>query len=170
MPSVPVGAVSYPRLSAGTSADVRDDGVEIDGTAAALTTVEINPVRVTASYTYGTETLSRIRGFEDALRMDVQSTLEDKMDFLALQGQAVVNNVSPKIDGLLNSLTDPGAAAAIATFSTYLSAFDGRVDGKYAMDSDEARLLVNAPVYKHAMGLGIGAAGCWRAAEGPSTG
>ena len=49
--------------------------------------------------------------------MDVQSTLEDKMDFLALQGQAVVNNVSPKVDGLLNSLTDPGAAAAIATFT-----------------------------------------------------
>ena len=73
-----------------------------------LSTVEINPVRVTASYTYGTETLSRIRGFEDALRMDVQSTLEDKMDFLALQGQAVANNVSPKVDGLLNSLTDPG--------------------------------------------------------------
>ena len=40
MPTVPVGAVSYPRLSAGTSADVRDDGVEVDGGAAALTTVE----------------------------------------------------------------------------------------------------------------------------------
>ena len=48
MPSVPVGSVSYPRLSGGTTADVRSDGADLDGTAAALTTKELNPVRLTA--------------------------------------------------------------------------------------------------------------------------
>ena len=152
-PSVPVGTVSYPRLTAGTAADVRDDGVELDGTAATLTTEEINPVRLTASYTYGTETLQRIRGFEEALRADLQETLQDKRDELGINGQAEVANTSPAIEGIINSLTNPSNPTAIATYADYLAAFDSMVDGKYALSGEEVRLLVNADTWQQAMGL-----------------
>ena len=156
MPSVPVGSTSYPRLSAGTDADVRDDGVDVDGAAAALTTVELNPIRLTASYTYGVESLSRVVGFEESLRRDLTQVLEDKRDRLALNGQAAVANVSAAVDGIINSLTDPADPADIADYTTYLGAFDASVDGKYAVTSEEVRLLVNANTFTHAMGLPVG--------------
>ena len=51
-PSVDVGDVSYPRLVSGTTGDVRSPGVEVDGTAATLEIRTIEPVRLTASYTF----------------------------------------------------------------------------------------------------------------------
>ena len=158
-PTVPVGTTSYPRLSAGTSADIRSDGVEVDGTAANITNEQINPVRLTASYTYGEETLQRILGFEEALRGDIQSTLQDKQDALGINGQAAVANVSPAFEGLLSALTDPAAPTAVAAYGDYLAAFDDAVDGKFAMTSDQVRLLVNAETFKQAMGLRVGTGG-----------
>ena len=151
MPSVPVGSTSYPRLNAGTTGDVRSDGVELDGAAASLETKELNPVRLTASYTYGVESLSRVMGFEEALRRDLTSVLMDKRDSLAINGQAAVANVSPKINGIINSLTDPANPTDEATWEDYLGAFDDMVDGRYAISSEEVRLLLNSNVYRHAM-------------------
>ena len=156
MPSVPVGSTSYPRLSAGTTADVRNEGVELDGVAAALTTVELNPIRLTGSYTYGVESLSKVDGYEEALRRDLNQVLMDKRDTLAIAGQAAVTNVSPAVDGIINSLADPTDPTAESAYGDYLAAFDDSVDGKYAMTAEDVRLLVNANTYKHAMGLTIG--------------
>ena len=159
MPTVPVGTTSYPRINAGTTADVRSPGKELDGSAATLDTVSINPVRLTASYTYSTESLTKIVGFEDALRNDLRMVMMDKYDSLAINGQAVSGSNSPKVDGIINSLTDPTDPTNEATFSTYLAAYDDRVDGKYAMNENEVRLLVNANTYKHALGLVAGTQG-----------
>ena len=106
-PTVQPGTVSYPRLSAGTDADVRSDGAELDGTAAALTTESINPVRLTASYTWDGIVDVRVRGFSDALRRDIAAVLSDKRDRLAIQGQAVSGTNSPAVEGVINALTDP---------------------------------------------------------------
>ena len=107
MPSVAVGTVSYPRLSAGTVADVRSDGVELDGTVATITTESVNPVRLTASYTFGVETLARVQGFEESLRRDLRSVLSDKLDALTLNGQAASGSDSPAVTGIIGSLADP---------------------------------------------------------------
>ena len=61
-PSVPVGTTSYPRLSAGTTGDVRSPGIELDGAAATLTNEEIEPVRLTASYSFSVESLFKCGG------------------------------------------------------------------------------------------------------------
>ena len=159
MPSVPVGSTSYPRLNAGTTGDVRSDGVELDGAAASLETKELNPVRLTASYTYGVESLSRVIGFEEALRRDINQVLMDKRDVLAIRGQAAVANVSPVIAGIISSLTDPGDPTAIAAWGDYLAAYDDQVDGKYAVSTEEVRLLVNSNTFQHAMGLVVGTDG-----------
>ena len=165
-PTVPVGTIAYPRLASGTVADVRSPGVELDGTAATLVTKSLDPIRVVASYTYGVESLSNVQGFEEALRTDLRGTLEDKRDFLALNGQAAVANVSPAAAGLLSSITVPTDPTEIATWVDYLGALDGAVDGKYAVSGDEVRLLVNPAVWKHAQGLtladSVGVAGLLR--------
>ena len=157
-PTVPVGSTTYPRLNAGTTADVRTEGVELDGAAATIESVEINPVRLTSSYTYSVETLSKIRGFEEALRVDIQGVLSEKRDFLAINGQAAVANMSPKVDGIINGLTDPTDPTAESGWEDYLAAYDSAVDGKYAMSAEQVRLLVNSDVYQHANSQGIGTA------------
>ena len=154
-PSVPVGTVSYPILNAGTTADIRSDGVELDGTAATLENKQINPIRLTASYRYGLETLQRVAGFEEALRMDVESVLMEKRDSLGINGQAVAANVSPVFNGLLNSITKPADPTAVTTATRYLAAFDAHVDGKYAMTGDDVRMLVGSDVYRHARTLSV---------------
>ena len=151
--------VVSPRITGGTLADVRSPGVELDGTVAALTTVSVNPVRLTASYTYSSESLTKIVGFEDAIRSDLQAVMMDKYDSLAINGQAVDGNNSPAVIGIIGSLTDPTNPTEVADWEDYLAAYDDRVDGKYAMTSEEVRMLVNTNTYQQALGLTVGTEG-----------
>ena len=159
MPSVGVGDVSYPRLTSGTTADVRSDGVELDGAAAALTTETISPVRLTASYTLGVESLARVRGFEEALRRDLRGVMADKLDALTLNGQAASGTDSPAVEGTIGALTNPADPGAVAGWKDYVTASDSGVDGKYAVTDEQVRLLVNVDTWKHAMGLEAGTDG-----------
>ena len=157
--TVPIGTVSYPRLSAGTTANVRSPGVELDGAAAVLTTVELNPVRLTASYTFSGETLAKVRGFEEAIRRDIQAVLSDKRDSLSINGQAAVTDVSPAVVGIISALTNPTNPSAVQTALGVLRHYDAAVDGKYAQDTAEVRLLVNGEAYRYANGLQIATSG-----------
>ena len=158
-PTVPVGTVNFPRLSAGTSADVRSAGVELDGTAASIVNEPVTPVRLTASYTYGVESLVAIAGFEEALREDIAATLRDKRDFLAINGQAAVASTSPAVEGIISKLTNPTDPSDVFAWDDVLDAFDDAVDGKHAMDSESVRMLVNAGTYKAARKLQIATSG-----------
>ena len=158
-PSVPVGESHYYALTSGASADVRADGVAMDAAAATFTSKAVEPVRLTARYLWGVETTARIRGFEEALRADIRAVMGDKLDFLALNGQAAVANVSPLIEGIISQLADPTDPTDAATWNDYLSLYPARVDGKTSMDGANVRLLVNADTYKHAYGLQISTSG-----------
>ena len=158
-PTVPVGTVSYPRINAGTTADVRNTGVELNGIAATLTTESINPVRLTASYTYSAESLVKVKGFEEALRRDIRGVLSEKRDYLAINGQSAVGSTSPALAGIINSLTNPTNPGSIAAWDDYLDAYDSHVDGKYASTGDQVRMLVNSATYKQARKLQIPTSG-----------
>ena len=157
-PTVPVGTASFPRLSAGTTADARSPGAELDGAAATITNEQITPVRLTASYTYGAESLANVDGFEAALRGDLQSVLMEKRDSLCINGQAASGNDSPAVEGIISGLSDPTNPTAVFAWDDVLSAFDDPVDGKHAMTSEAVRMLVNADTYKAARKLTLGTA------------
>ena len=158
-PSVPTGETHYYTLTGGASADVRSDGVSKDAEIATFTSKSVEPVRLTARYLWGTETTARIRGFEESLRADIRAVMGDKLDALALNGQAAVANTSPLVEGIISQLADPENPAAIAAWADYLSIYPSRVDGKQSMDGSNVRLLVNADTYKNAYGLQIGVSG-----------
>ena len=158
-PSVPTGETHYYTLTGGASADVRSDGVSKDAEIATFTSKAVEPVRLTARYLWGVETTARIRGFEESLRADIRAVMGDRLDFLALNGQAAVANTSPLVEGIISQLADPENPAAIAAWADYLSLYPSRVDGMASMDGLNVRLLVNADTYKHAHGLQIGVSG-----------
>lgn len=152
-PTVPVGTMSYVALTAGTTADVRSDGVAKDAEAATFATKSVDPVRVTSRYLFGIESAARLRGMEEALRSDLTALLGDKLDALALNGQAAVANVSPAVEGLISQTTDP---TGVVTFTEVLTAYSDRIDGKYSDDGENVRLLVNPETARKIHGLRIG--------------
>ena len=154
-PTVPAGNTSYPVLTGGTIADVRDPGVALDAAAATISTTEVSQVRATARYLFAVEDLVKLRGLEEALAADLRAVLSDKLDSLAINGQAAVANTSPAVDGLISVLPDPANPGALATFSDYEAAYLDRVDGKYSMDGSNIRLLVNSDTFKQASKLQV---------------
>lgn len=149
MPSVGPGDVLYPRLSSGTTADIRLDGVELDGTAAALTTVRLEPVRLTASYLYDTRSALLVDGLEETLRMDLQAVLADKLDDLILNGQSAVSNVSPAVAGITNTVAAPSAqAAGDAAVAAIRVGVARAVDGRYAGTYDQVRVLMGTQTFR----------------------
>ena len=159
MPSVGIGQALFPRISAGAPADVRSPNVDLDAVAATVSTEPIDPVRLTAGYLFTVESLALVRGFEMALRRDLRDTLMNKHDSLCINGQAAVANVSPKIDGLINTLTDPVDPTIVAAWEGFLKAFDSAVDGIYAINDKEVHLAVNPETWQYAMQLPLGTQG-----------
>ena len=154
MPSVGPGSVKYPRITAGTTADVRSDGVELDGTAATISVEEIKPSRVTASYTYNDRDAMLVEGLAEALDMDLRGVLADKLDKLAINGQAAVADTSPAVTGLISSLTAPqDPQPSESSMALLREAYAAGVDGIYAVNVDQVRALINAASYQAMSGV-----------------
>ena len=158
-PTVPYGTQSYVSLTAGGSADFRNDGVALDATAAVFTTKSINPSRVQARYLFDNIIDVRMQGASDSLATDLRAALADKLDAVGLKGQAAVANTSPALTGIVNALADPTNPTEVATWTDYLDAYDDAVDGKTAMDDSAVRMLVNQATWKQARGLQIATSG-----------
>ncbi|MDE2901754.1 MAG: phage major capsid protein [Chloroflexota bacterium] len=168
MPTVPVGTVTYPRLKPSTTkapaAYAPKVGVERDAGQMELESKSINPQRLTASYVFGVETLSKIRGWEEALRMDLRETMDDKLDELVLNGQAAESDDdgtdNAAFAGLLNSLTkgsDIGTGAL--DWTDYFEIYDSLVDGLLAYSDMEIAALVGVDLWKLFMKLEAGTQG-----------
>ena len=158
-PTVGVGESTYVALVSGASADFRSDGVAMDAEAATFSTKTVSPSRVTARYLFGVESTVRLAGMEAALRADLTATLADKLDGVALRGQAAAANTSPAVAGLVSQLTAPSDPDAVASWSDYTGVYPARVDGKYSADGSNVRLMVNADTFKHLAGLQVATSG-----------
>ena len=148
-PTVPVGTQTYVLLTGGAAADARSDGVAKDAEAVVIGTESVDPFRVTARYMFGIESPARLRGMEEALRADLTAAMSDKLDKLAVQGQAAVASTSPAVAGIQSSLTAVSDPTAESAFADYFNAYLERVDGKYSSDGMNVRLLVNAETFRH---------------------
>ena len=158
-PTVPYGTQSYVSLTAGTTADVRSDGVALDAAAATFTTKSINPSRVQARYLFDNIIDVKMQGASDSLSTDLRAVITDKLDAVGLTGQAAVANTSPVLVGIISGLTNPTNPTAASEWTDFLDAYDNAVDGKVAMDDSAVRLLVNQNVWRYARGLQIATSG-----------
>ena len=158
-PSVPIGETHYYTLTGGATADYRSDGVEKDAEAATFKSKSVEPIRLTARYLWGIETTARIRGFEEALRADLRAVMGDKLDMVALRGQAAVTDVSPVIEGLVTSYTQSGSPASASTWQNYLNMYPAHVDGKASDDGSNVRVLVNVATFQKAYSIQIPTSG-----------
>ena len=148
-PSVAPGAANYPVLSAGVAPATADKDGAANQTASVITPNVLKPQRLTAEYLVRIEDLYVLKDMEDALRMDLSGAITEAMDKEGISG----DGSDPDITGILEALTAPTAPSAVATFADYASARNKQVDGRYAKEQSDVKLLVGADTFSHAAGI-----------------
>ena len=148
MPSVPVGDADYPVLSTGAAPEMKAAGAVKDAQQATFVVSTIQPTRLTARYLLRVEDLARFGAMEETIRRDLRDALSDAMDFQVLQGSGTTPQVAGFVGAspALTAPSDPAAAEAL-TFAGVIRAGLSVVDGKYAHNLGESRLLVSPSAY-----------------------
>ena len=145
-PRVGVGEQVYPVLSTAPTVADADEAASVDETTGAFSADALAPRRLQASFFYSREDAARFRDMDAALRQALNDGLSDGLDKAVIQGPTAgilgANGVAARV----------GDAAAEATFMGYRALlFDAlTIDGRYAMEAGDVRLLVGAASYAHA--------------------
>ena len=142
MPVVAVGDAVFPVLTSELSVGAPAENAaqaETDGTFSADV---LQPGRLQASFFYSREDRARFAGMDASLRMNLSDGLAD-----ALDGQIVAGT-----NGLLTGTNLANHnVAAVTNFATYIEAFAfGRIDGRYALETGDLRVVMGATAYAHA--------------------
>ena len=142
-PSVPPGQSVFPVLTSrpavGGPTALSTDQPDTTG---AFDSALLPPLRISAAFIYRRTDAMQFVSMDSALRSALNGGLQEKLDYEAIAGD----------DGLLNGTNLPNNnVSAITTFAHYLSLFlYGRVDGRYAEQKNDIRVLMGAPTYAHA--------------------
>ena len=140
-PMVGVGESVYPVMtSANAAADV-DEAAPVADSAGTFDAFNLTPRRIQASFTYSREDRAVFASMEDTLRRNLSDALSSGLDKYILT----------KTDlGLFDHGTAPTAPGAVAKYADYRAAILGRVDGIYASNAMDVKLLLNPATYQHA--------------------
>ena len=145
-PTVAMGQAVYPVLtSRPTVGGPHANSSDVADTTGAFDAALLPPKRIQAGFIYRRTDAMQFGGMDSALRMALNSGLQEKIDREAVAGA----------DGLLTG-TNLGNhnVSAVTTFALYLSQFlYGRVDGRYAEMKSDIRVLMGATTYGHAGGV-----------------
>ena len=142
-PTVAAGDAVYPVLA--TRPDVggpHSDSSDVPETDSTFDADLLAPERVQASSMYRRVDAARFPNMDSALRMALNSALEEKLDYEVLRG----------VEGLLtgSKLANHNKSGE-TTHAQYLSQFCfGRVDGRYASEQGDLRVLMGSGSYAHA--------------------
>ena len=141
-PIVPVGDSAYPVLTSAVNAGTpteHDAQAETDGTFEANV---LSPGRIQASFFWSREDAARLAGMGGALQEALQGGLAEKLDKEILVGT----------NGLLTgTILANHARAAASDYGHYVAdLLYGRVDGRYAFDLADIRVVMGAATFGNA--------------------
>ncbi|MDE2938943.1 MAG: phage major capsid protein [Chloroflexota bacterium] len=138
MPTVGVGEVNYPVLTTGATVGTPAEGAAQAETTGAFSATVLEPARLQASFFYSREDRARFSGMDSALRMNLEDALTDALDKQILAGT----------NGLFTGTNlSNNASSAQVSYATYRASAYGRVDGKWANDIMDVRVLAGSETY-----------------------
>ena len=139
-PIVPAGDQVFPEIA--TRPDVSDpltDATDVAETALTVDSELLAPQRLQASVTGLTSQLLRMPALEAAIQATLRGGLAEKYDAQCIAELLTVNQT---------------VAGAAYTYATYISRLVyGRIDGRFAGEESDIRLLVGTATLAHAAGL-----------------
>ena len=141
-PIVPVGDATFPVLTSDPAAGVPAENAAQAETTGSFTADVLTPGRIQAQFFWSREDAARMAGMGDALQEALQGGIADKLDKEILQGT----------EGLLTgSKLANHARGAASDYSSYVAdLLYGRVDGKYAYDLADIRVVMGAGTFGNA--------------------
>ena len=141
-PVVPVGDTTFPVLTSDPAAGTPAENAAQAETTGAFTADVLTPGRIQASFFWSREDAARMAGMGDALREALQGGIADKLDSEIMQGT----------NGLLNgTVLANHARAAASDYSHYVSSLlYSRVDGRYAADTGDVRVVMGSETFGNA--------------------
>ena len=142
-PTVAAGDAVYPVLATRpTVGGPHSDSTDVPETDSTFDADLLAPQRIQASSMYRRVDAARFPGMDAALRMALNAGLEEKLDYEVLRG----------VEGLLtgSKLANHNKSGE-TTHAQYLSQFCfGRVDGRYAAEQSDIKVLMGSGTYGHA--------------------
>ena len=145
MPTVGTGKQIFPVLA--TNATVRTPGenADADETTGSFTAVIMTPARLQAAFFWSREDAASFAGLAESLRMNLSDALSDGLDAQIVNGSK----------GLFNgSNLGNNNVSAVTSYALYRSQFAyGRVDGRYASNVGDLKILMGSATYGHAAGV-----------------
>ena len=142
MPTVGVGESVFPVLTSELSVGAPAENATQAETTGAFSAEVLSPARLQASFFYSREDRASFAGMDAALRQNLNEGLMDALDDQIISGT----------NGLLTGTNLANhAASAVTTFANYIDQFAyGRVDGRYAANAGDIRLVMGSAAYAHA--------------------
>ena len=141
-PIVPVGDATFPVLTSDPAAGVPAENAPQTETTGAFSADVLTPGRIQASFFWSREDANRFMGMGDALREALQGGISDKLDKEIIQGT----------NGLLTgTILANNAQAAASSYADYVAKMlYARVDGRYAFDLSDIRVVMGAEAFGNA--------------------
>ena len=142
MPTVGVGEAVFPVLTTGADVGVPIENAMQDETAGMFAAEVLSPARLQAAFFYSREDRARFTGMDSALRENLSDALMDKLDQQVLAGTK----------GLFHGTNlDNNNVSAVTSYALYKSGLAyARVDGKWASQVGDLRVLMGSATFAHA--------------------
>ena len=148
MPRVPAGQRLWHLISAGPDVEPKAKDAAADATAGSWSSVSLDPRRITGQYEFRVEDLAEHSGLEMALRSDLGGLLAEALDEQIIAGDGSGANVTG-----ISRLSDPADDTDVLSYAAAKALAAGAVDGRYAADLPNVRLLAGAATYTKLNGL-----------------
>lgn len=141
-PIVPVGDATFPVLTSNPNAGTPAENADQAETTGAFSADVLTPGRIQASFFWSREDAARMASMGDALQEALQGGIADKLDKEIIQGT----------NGLLTGTNLANhAEAAASTYANYVAKLlYGRVDGQYAGDLADIRVVMGSDTFGNA--------------------
>ena len=139
---VPVGDATFPVLTSDPAAGTPAENASQSETTGAFSADVLTPGRIQASFFWSREDQARMAGMGDALREALQGGIADKLDKEILVGT----------NGLLTGTNlDNHARGSASDYAHYVaSLLYARVDGRYAYDLSDIRVVMGSDTFGNA--------------------
>ena len=141
-PVLPASDATFPVLTSDPAAGTPAENAAQAETTGAFTADVLTPKRIQAQFFWSREDAGRMAGMGDALREALIGGLADKLD------QQIINGPN----GLFNGTNlDNHARASASDYAHYVAELlYGRVDGKFAGDLSDIRVVMGSPTFANA--------------------
>ena len=145
-PRVPIGEAIYPVLATEPTVVDADENASVPETTGSFTADALSPRRLQASFFYSREDRARFAMMDASLRQALSDGLGSGLD------KAVLAGATAGLLGAAGLTARTGDAAAEADFAAYRGLlYDAlTIEGSYAAEAMDVRLLVGAKSYEHA--------------------